>query len=170
MATEAARTMELTELLQNGYRYALSLTHHKSRAEDLLQDAWVAVLQARGARTKSYLFSAIRTRFLNLYKRERLVPMIPLEDAHVETDLDNDLRDIGPLFRAEAEVLEEALARLRPVEREALFLAAVQDYTAQEIADLTQQTRGTVLSLIHRARHKLRRMLPHPDVREEAGP
>ncbi|MBI3777250.1 MAG: hypothetical protein HY273_17190 [Gammaproteobacteria bacterium] len=49
MTTEAARMAELSELLQHGYRYALSLTHHKTRAEDLLQDAWVAVLQARGA-------------------------------------------------------------------------------------------------------------------------
>lgn len=169
MTTEAARIAELTELLQHGYRYALSLTHHKTRAEDLLQDAWLAVLQARGTRTRSYLFSAIRTRFLNLYKRERLVPMIPLEDPHVEMDMDDELRDIGPLFRVEEQVLEAALASLRPVEREALFLAAVQDYTAQEIADLTQQTRGTVLSLIHRARHKLRRMLPQRDERKESG-
>lgn len=55
--------------------------------------------------------------------------------------------------------LERALALLRPLEREALFLAAVEGYTAKEIGELTQQPRGTVLSLIHRARHKLRSAL-----------
>jgi len=48
-----------------------------------------------------------------------------------------------------------ALETLRPVERESLFLSAVEGYTAQKIADFTQQPRGTILSLIHRARKKV---------------
>ena len=51
------------ELLRCGYRFALSLTHDASRSEDLLQDAWVAVLKAGGARTPAYLITAIRTRY-----------------------------------------------------------------------------------------------------------
>ena len=53
--------------------------------------------------------------------------------------------------------LEKPLSRLREEEREALFLNVVEGYTAQEIAKLTDRPRNTVLSLIHRARFKLRR-------------
>ena len=60
---------EIKSLLQHGYRYALSMTHNTTRAEDLLQDAWVAILQANGPLEKNYLFSAIRSRFINASKR-----------------------------------------------------------------------------------------------------
>lgn len=55
----------------------------------------------------------------------------------------------------------QALNNLRSQEREALFLTAVEGYTAQEIADLTHQPRGTVLSLVHRAKQKIRRFVKH---------
>lgn len=144
---------DLPALLHSGYRYALSLTHHRAQAEDLLQDAWVAVLQARGPQTRAYLFTAIRSRFLNQYRRERLVPMVPLDDTLTES------ADADPLLRSNPEDLDRALATLRPVERETLYLATVEEYTAQEIADLTNTARGTVLSLLHRTRQKLRRAL-----------
>src|SRR5713101_1974455 len=73
--------VSLDELLQRGYRYAVSLTHDPTRAEDLLHDAWVAVLRAGGARTVGYLFSSIRSRFLNQTRHERLVPMVQWDEA-----------------------------------------------------------------------------------------
>ena len=164
MTTPASQASDkLSELLQRGYRYAYSLTHHKSTAEDLLQDAWVAVLQARGPHTTGYLFSAIRSRFLNHNKRERLVSMIALDDAPTE----HGQYDPDPLLRADTAAMDAALARLRPVEREVLFLSAVEGYTAEEIAQNTRQPRGTILSLLHRARLKLRRALgPNAEQRE----
>jgi RNA polymerase sigma-70 factor (ECF subfamily) len=143
----------LRALLLSGYRYALSLTHHRAQAEDLVQDAWVAVLQARGSQTRAYLFAAIRTRFLNQHRRERLVPMVPLDDNY------DAASDDPPLPEIDSDTLERALGLLRPVERETLYLASVEGYTAEEIGALTQTSRGTVLSLLHRARHKLRRAL-----------
>lgn len=145
----------ITQLLQSGYRFALSLTHDRGAAEDLLQDAWVAVLQARGPHNRRYLFTAIRTRFLNRHRRERLVPVMSLEEARGDVGMDDELDDLDfPLNTAQ---FDATLAQLRPLEREALYLSAVEEYSAQEIAQLTKQSRGTVLSLIHRARRKLRR-------------
>lgn len=145
----------MTQLLQSGYRFALSLTHERGTAEDLLQDAWVAVLQARGPHNRQYLFTAIRTRFLNRHRRERLVSVMSLEEAHADVGVDDALGDQEfPLNTAQ---FDATLAQLRPLEREALYLSAVEEYSAQEIAQLTKQSRGTVLSLIHRARQKLRR-------------
>jgi len=56
-------------------------------------------------------------------------------------------------------VLNAGLAELRDVEREALFLSVIEGYTAEQIAGMTESNRGTVLSLIHRSKSKLRRWL-----------
>ena len=143
---------ELTTLLNQGYRYALALVHDKHQAEDILQDAWLGVLQARGPHQKAYLFKAIRSRYLNQNKRAQLVPMVPLEPN--ETIYDETQPPENILL--EIDELEAHLEVLRPVERETLFLFAVEGYTAEEIAQYSGNPRGTVLSLIHRARQKLK--------------
>lgn len=143
---------DLVTLLNQGYRYALALTHDRTNAEDLLQDAWLSVIKAGGVQEKAYLFSAIRSRYINQGKRNKLVTFISIEDLH-------EIPDSAANGAAESELmleeLESNLQQLRPVEREALFLYAAEGYTAQEIADHTGNSRGTVLSLIHRARKKL---------------
>jgi len=139
----------LEPLLQRGYRYALSLTHDAARAEDLLHDAVVSLLKKRKLDEIPYLIATIRNRFVDLYRRDRLVVMHPLDDMAEQAV---DAAD-SPV---DEEYLEEALGTLRPPEREAIYLASVAGYTAQEIADLTGRPRGTVLSMIHRARRKLR--------------
>jgi RNA polymerase sigma-70 factor, ECF subfamily len=55
--------------------------------------------------------------------------------------------------------LHEALGSLREDERETLFLAVVEGYTAEEIAQLSGRPRGTVLSMLFRAKGKLREKL-----------
>jgi len=152
-------TQEITELLNSGYRYANSLTHHSAKAEDILQDAWVAVLHADGPKTKAYLFSAIRSRFINQYRRDQLVPIIPID----EMDNDHAAYDEKYFDHLEYAQLEKALESLRSLEREALFLAVVEGYTAEEISKLTDQPRGSVLSLLHRAKKKLRTHLTNLD-------
>jgi Sigma-70, region 4 len=47
------------------------------------------------------------------------------------------------------------LSELRPEDGEALFLHEVEGYTASEISRVTGQPRGTVLSLVYRARERL---------------
>lgn len=150
---------EIKSLLQHGYRYALSITHNTTRAEDLLQDAWVAILQADGPLEKSYLFSAIRSRFINASKRDRLVPMVPLDTDKMENQEDD------VYIAADNDALADSLATLRPVEREAIYLSAVEGYTAEEIANHTNQPRGTILSLIHRSKKKLRQYFER-DIKE----
>jgi RNA polymerase sigma-70 factor (ECF subfamily) len=154
----------LEPLLQRGYRYALSLTHDSGRAEDLLHDAVLRVLKKGEVENLGYLIATIRNRFIDLHRRERLVVMQPLDDIGEEALSALD----APDMTLDPERLEQALDTLRPPEREALYLAGVESYTAQEIADLTGRPRGTVLSLIHRARGKVRRFLA-PKIEEAQG-
>ncbi len=150
---------DVRELLLRGFRYAYSLTHDTARAEDLLQDGWVSLLSAGGPRRRRYLFSAIRSRFIDGCRRERLLVFESLDEEgenHVDNIPDPHATD---LFNCDDSGLQQALTTLRPMEREALLLADIEGYTAQEIADLTGHPRGTILSLIHRSRGKLRRQL-----------
>lgn len=144
---------DLEALLHRGFRYALALTHDRAAADDVLQDAWVAVLNADSPRSPGVLFRAIRTRFIDRYRRSRLVVM---------TSLDTDSDDpVDP--RAAADIngiiaydqLERALGTIRAEERELLFLSAVEGYTADEIGQLTDRTSGAVRVLLHRVRRKL---------------
>lgn len=137
------------DLLQRGFRYALALTHDHAAAEDLLHDAWVGV-QARG-RTDSaaYLVRAIRNRWIDLARRARVVPMVPLEDEPAASGSGTD-RAV-----AVSDEVGRALGSLSPDEREALYLNAVEGWTAAEIGELTGRPRNTVLTVLARARRAL---------------
>ena len=142
------------ELLQSGFRFALSLTHHAHDAEDLTQQSWLNLARRHGrVRDKSLLFRAIRNLFYDHYRRGKIVVFEPLEEEHVELAAD-DGNESAPA-KGDLDVL---LAGLRAAEREALFLNCVEGYTAEEIGRLTGQPRGTVLSLLSRAKRKLRRI------------
>ena len=49
-----------------------------------------------------------------------------------------------------------------------LVLSAIEGYTAREIGELLNAPRGTVLSLMHRTRAKLRRWLQDDPNKEQA--
>jgi len=146
------------DLLNSGYRYALSLCANQHDAEDLTHDAWVSVATQYGTNVESrVLLSTIRNRFIDQYRRHRnwqaivkdllILAQRRQSDAHTERDI---------LWEFD---LQPHLAKLRSVEREALFLQAVEGYTAAEIAELTSTSRGTILSRISRARAKLQKSI-----------
>lgn len=151
---------DLDDLIQRAYGFALSLTHNPARAEDLVQDAWVSVLKAGGPLRRGYVFTTIRNRFIDLHRRESRLETQPLDGSEQAGDTtDPRSRSNGDSACFTDGPVGNALGRLRSEERTVLYLSAVEDYTAREIADLLEKPRGTVLSLIHRTRQKLRAML-----------
>lgn len=146
-------------LLDSGYRYAFSLAHDSGEAEDLLQDACLSILGSGASWERSYLFATIRNRFIDRYRRNRRILFLSLE--HEEGATDGETADLNweSSDVLENRQLDRALASLRPEERETLYLAVVEGYTAEEIAELTSRPRGTILSLLHRTKAKLRSIL-----------
>jgi len=146
-------------LLERAYRYAFSLAHDAIEAEDLLQDACLSILASGGSWEQGYVFTTIRNRFIDRYRRNRKILFLSIDHeeqvsaadpAHLNWDAPDVLQN-GHLSRA--------LGSLRAEEREALFLAVVEGYTAEEIAILTARPRGTILSLLYRTKAKLRDLL-----------
>jgi RNA polymerase sigma-70 factor (ECF subfamily) len=136
------------ELLQAAFRYAFSLTHHQCDAEDLVQSAWLKLLSMNAkVPAKNLLLVTIRNLFFDELRRRKIVSFCALDEEEptaCQSDKRSAFGDIDTL-----------LSELRPEERETLFLHAVEGYTASEISRLTGQPRGTVLSLMHRARQRL---------------
>lgn len=143
---------DLRALIQSGYRYALSLTHHAEDAEDLVQHACMKAFKAKGSLVgKPYLFAAIRNRFIDSRRRRH---ESQLSDLHAESIVDGT-----PNHAAEMEhqsEIERLLSGLSPAQRECLYLNCVEGYTAEEIGNLTGQPRGTVLSHLSRAKRRLK--------------
>lgn len=79
-------------------------------------------------------------------RRDRIVAFEPMK----EREFDSKER-----VRASRDDVQSILGKLRREEREALYLNVVEGYTAQEISEMTSTPRGSILSLIHRAKKKL---------------
>lgn len=152
---------QMDELLSSGFRYACSLTHDRAEAEDLLQDACVSILNIDASWDRAYFFTTIRNRFIDRYRRNQKVLFLPLEGEKDGERLPQQLAVEewnAPDFLGNG-ALDKALSVLRAEERETMYLAVVEGYTAQEIAEMTGRPRGTILSLLHRTKAKLRRTL-----------
>ena len=140
------------DLLQAGYRYALSLTHQPPDAEDLVQEAWLNLSRRYGrVETRAVLFTAVRNLFIDQCRRRKIV--------HFESLDQPTPPPLPPLAAEEPGLVGDVaalLGKLRPAEREVVFLHYYEGHTAEEIAQLTGQPRGTVLSLLHRAVARMR--------------
>ena len=148
--------------IRAGYRYACALASDPDAARDLVHDAWLSLRHRHGPRPdRALLFRAIRHRHIDEFRRRSRVRHVDYDDG------DGGMHAAGAGSEDVAEPadprLADALDTLRDVEREALFLAVVEGHTASEIGELTGRPRGTVLSLIHRARAKLRGRLGERD-------
>ena len=139
------------ELVQAGYRYALSIARYQQDAEDLVQQVWMKLSRAYGkVEVTPVFFRASRNLFYDQKRRSKIVQFEPL-DSHPEN---------GPSDSKGVSMdIELLMSRLRPEESEALYLNVVEGYTASEISEQTGSPRGTILSLIRRAREKLAKAL-----------
>ena len=139
------------ELLQSGFRYALSLSHHQQDAEDLAQEAWLKLcVRYGGATSRAALFTTIRNLFIDRCRRANVLGFDSWDDEPLNLSAP-EISSPGTLGD-----LDGLLAGLRPGEREAIYLHYVEGHTAEEVGVLTQRPRGTVLSVLHRALQKLK--------------
>lgn len=139
------------QIIQAGYRYALSLSQHEHDAEDLVQQACLRVYRSRGKLVgRPYIFAAIRNLFVDQQRRQKTLSFERMTEPEKVVCIAGDQQRIE-----DRDDLESILSRLSPAEREVLYLNCVEQFTAKEISALTGSPRGTVLSLLSRAKEKL---------------
>jgi len=146
------------EELNKLYHYALSLTAQEDIAYDLLQGALERYLKKAPQsidKPLAYIKTIIRNLFFDLERHKKVVPMISIESdevAHIEPFEDSSMDDL----LVNQQMVQQLTALLSSEENELLYLWAVEEYTAAEIAKIFQQPRGTVLSKLHRLKTRIR--------------
>ncbi len=142
------------EQLQHAYRYAISLSNDHDLAMDIVHSAYVKLL-SRGLsdikNLQGYFLRCVRNGFLDQKRLDDrwLTADEPLEDNGVDISLDT-LESTC----IDQDLLIKVWKDFSPLEREVLYLWAIEEYTIDEISQLTETSRGTLLSRIHRVRKK----------------
>ena len=130
MAAKSSAMTE-TEMMDHAYRYALSLTHHCQDAEDLVQTAFFRLYRSRGrVEHQALLITTIRNLFFDQSRRKRNELVITLDNP----DAIDQLHSATASLPGTNLDMDELLARLRVEEREALYLSAIDGWSASEIA------------------------------------
>jgi RNA polymerase sigma-70 factor (ECF subfamily) len=148
---------DLKALLPRLRIHALSLTHDRDRADDLVQETVVKALAAqhsfRPGCFAAWMFRIQRNEFISGLRRQR--PVVPLDDA-----IGNALSH--PPHQEHRLVMREflvAFAQLSLGQREALVLAVIDGQSYDEIAQHAGVSVGTIKSRVSRARGTLERLL-----------
>lgn len=153
------------------YRFAMSLTRTESQASDLVQETFLTWAskghQLRDVtKVKSWLFTTLHRRFLEMQRRSAKFPHFELSEVaeelpHVDPEL---------VRHMDAQAVVDLLAKVDPQFQAAVSLFYLEDYSYNEIAEILQVPLGTVKSRIARGLAQLKLLVlrgaPSP---EKAG-
>jgi len=155
------------------YAAAMRMTRNPADAADLVQETYVKAFQAfrsfeQGTNLKAWLYRIQTNTYINLYRKRQRDPYQGSIDELEEWQLGLAESTTATTNRsAEAEAIDhlpdsdvkEALASLPEDFRLAVYLADVEGFSYQEIADIMKTPVGTVMSRLHRGRKALREKL-----------
>lgn len=157
--------MYTTEQLQSLFRYGFSLTSDEQSAHDILQDAIETCLRKPPIQSQaliSYTRSIMRNKFIDQTRHNKRFPMESIEDDTSAVDLDvRMLEDVV----IDSVLLDTIWKELDTIEREILYLWAVEGFTTSELAEQLAKPKGTILSIIHRLRKRLQALPGYQAVR-----
>jgi len=165
-----AQALPFTDSL---YAAAMRMTRHPEDAADLVQDAMIKAYRAfdrfeQGTNIKAWLFRILTNTFITQYRkkqREGYVDALDqLEDWQVGqapslTQTATRSAEADAIDRMPSVAVRRALADLPEDRRLVVYLADVEGFSYQDIADIMDTPTGTVMSRLHRGRKELREAL-----------
>jgi RNA polymerase sigma-70 factor (ECF subfamily) len=142
------------------FRFAYRLTGSAGDAEDIVQECFLSILHresfdARRASLRTYLFGIVR--HLAWKRSQRMERETEDSEPDDRPSLVDPLRDL--LTSERAAMVEQAVAALPLLQREALILFEYEEMTMEEIAEITGVEVNAVKGRLFRARESLRRRL-----------
>jgi RNA polymerase sigma-70 factor (ECF subfamily) len=174
---KTARTMEPSfresalQYLDGLYGYAMTLARNQAAAEDLVQETYLRAVRAfqhlrPDSNLKSWLFTILRNVWLNqvrhIRSNFRAVEMDePVSGTWVFEDKSSKDPRLMYLTKVKQADVRKAIENLPAVYREVIVLREFEELSYQEIAQVLDCPRGTVMSRLSRAREKLKEMLQH---------
>ena len=158
-----------------GYSLAYRIVGERGAAEDVLQDAFLAVWRrARSFRVergsvRTWLFSVVHHRAIDRLRASASgAAVVPLEEL---TDRASDQPAVWQqVWRGlRGEQVREALERLTPEQKKSIELAYFSGYTQSEIAELMGVPLGTVKGRMRNGLLKLRDWLAGRELEVTSG-
>jgi RNA polymerase sigma-70 factor, ECF subfamily len=168
-------------LLDAFYPQAMKLTRNRAEAEDLLQETAAKAFAGfhgfrDGTNLGGWLYRILLNTHISGYRKQQRRPTQWLTDEITDGQLLAEARHSSTGLRsAEDQVLDllgdndvrEAMRQLPEKLRTAVYYADIEGRRFKEIAELTNAPIGTVMSRLHRGRHRLRALLA--DVARDRG-
>lgn len=141
--------------LDRFFRYCVSLTGDEDNAYDLLYKCLEKFLKDKRKKVNhpvKYFFRMIRNQFVDDFRRNNSLQVEELNEKVTVVDIHGRTLEDVTLDQKEVEYL---FGKLSGLERELLYLWAVEGYTIEEISDIQDVPKNTLLSRIHRLRKKM---------------
>ena len=155
------RADEVESLLTNRgrdlLRFAYQLTHERSSAEDLVQEAALRMLRYPATRPITSPFAYARTVMVRLVYDRSSTAAATREELRSDPPDNRDQPDTAADSDGRI-VLWDALGHLTQQARTVLVLRFYADFTDRQIADVLGCARGTVRSALSRALTELRQL------------
>jgi len=152
------------------YGAAMRMTKNPADASDLVQETFVKAFAAfgqfeQGTNLKAWLYRILTNTFINVYRKKQRDPyqgsIDELEEwqlggAQSATSSSSRSAEAEAIDRMPSGVVKDALQTIPEDFRLAVYLADVEGFSYQEIADIMKTPVGTVMSRLHRGRRLLR--------------
>ena len=155
------------------YAAAMRMTRNPADAADLVQETFVKAYASwssftQGTNLKAWLYRILTNAYINTYRKKQREPyqsaIEDLEDwqlggAESTTSSRTRSAEAEAIDHMPASVVKDALQSIPEDFRLAVYLADVEGFAYQEIADIMKTPLGTVMSRLHRGRRMLRELL-----------
>ena len=153
------------------YGLALRIVRDRALAEDAVQEAFLGVWRSAGTflaeqgKPSTWILTLVHRRAVDLVRREQRRRGEPLEDVSHPT---GEATEEEAWLRAQRQVVQEALRKLPPEQREAIELAYYGGFTQSELAERLGQPLGTIKSRMFTGLRRLRELLAEAGVDVDA--
>ena len=159
--------------LDDAYNFARWLTHGSQEAEDVVQDAYMRAFQYfdgfKGVNPRAWILTIVRNSYLAGLRKARAQSTVPFDDerngdgregshgAREPFDPDQGDAESALIKKSDAAALRRMIAALPSAYRETLVLREMEEFTYQQISEITGVPLGTVMSRLARARGLLQK-------------
>jgi RNA polymerase sigma-70 factor (ECF subfamily) len=144
------------------YGLALRIVRDRTLAEDVVQEGFLAVWRSAGTflaehgKPSTWILTLVHRRAVDLVRREERRRADPIDELAQPA---GEATDEEAWLRAQRQVVQEALRKLPPEQREALELSYYGGFTQSELADRLGQPLGTIKSRMFTGLRRLRELL-----------